>query len=241
MYKCLVVDDEELARELIEVYVSQVNDFEVVASCSNALEAQKMLQTHSIDLVFLDIEMPMLKGTDFLKNLSNPPKVIFTTAYRDYAVEGFAVDATDYLVKPFSFDRFVQGVNKAIDRIKSTASPSPDFIAKTSNQSPPPQDHFFVKTNYKMEKIAFSNLKYIESMREYIAIFTTDQRFVVSHTMNTMEEKLPAPQFMRVHRSYIVSLHHIQSINGNQIIIEDKKIPIGASYRKKFFDQIHLL
>lgn len=186
--------------------------------------------------------MPELTGLDLLKILKNSkPQVILTTAYREYAVEGFALDVTDYLVKPFSFERFTQAVNKATEQInlRNTSSPLPSPVI--DNKETVTTDHFFVRTNYKMEKVQISEILYIESMREYVAIHTAQRRYVTNQTMNKMEEELPVDQFMRVHRSYIVALSQIQSINGNVISIGEKEIPVGTSYRKRFFEQVKLL
>lgn len=239
-YRCLIVDDERPALKLLAAYIAKLPHLELVTSCENAMEAIAALQEHTIDLLFLDIQMPELTGLELLKVLKKPPQVILTTAYREYAVEGFALDVTDYLVKPFSFDRFVQGVNKATDKINLKK------IAAGGEQSPnsasdEQADHFFVRTNYKMEKVEFDQIQYVESMREYVSIQTADRRYVVHQTMNNMEKELPQKQFMRVHRSFIVGMEHIKSLTGNVILIGDKKIPVGASYRKAFFEQIRTL
>ena len=237
-YNCLIVDDERPALKLLKAYIDKLPYLQLATSCENALEAIAALQQYTVDILFLDIQMPDLTGLDLLKILKNKPQVILTTAYREYAVEGFELDVTDYLVKPFSFERFVQGTQKAIERIQLKQEPS---IHSVSSSIPSNDDHFFVRTNYKMEKVAFKNIRFIKSMREYIAIHTASQRFVVNQTMNKMEKELPASQFMRVHRSYIVSLSHIQKIEGNQIVMTEEKIPVGASYRKAFFDKIRLI
>ncbi len=235
IYNCLTVDDERPALKLLAAYIEKMPNLNLVASCENGLEALAALQKHAIDILFLDIQMPDLTGLELLKTLNNKPQVVLTTAYRDYAVEGFALDATDYLVKPFSFERFVQAVNKCISIIE----------LKTNSGFPlannPSDDHFFVKTAYKMERVEFSEIRYIESMREYVSIHTQDRRYVVHHTMNNMEGKLPQSDFMRVHRSYIVAMDRIEAINGNTIHIGDKVIPVGGSYRKKFFEKIRTL
>ena len=238
-YNCLIVDDERPALKLLKAYINKLPQLELVASCDNALEAISALQEHQVDILFLDIQMPNLTGLELLKVLKEKPQVILTTAYREYAVEGFALDVTDYLVKPFSFERFVRATTKATSIIQLKTKPTVSKSASSSTLSK--SDHFFVRTNYKMEKVKFGEIKYVKSMREYVSIHTSKQRFVVNQTMNKMEAELPKNQFMRVHRSYIVALAHIQGVNGNMILIDEEKIPVGASYRKAFFEQLRTL
>ena len=242
-YKCLIVDDERPALKLLAAYIAKLPNLELVASCENALQALSELQKNKIDLLFLDIQMPELTGLDLLKALKDKPQVILTTAYRDFAVEGFALDVTDYLVKPFALERFVQAVNKAIDQIQ-LAQKSMSHIAVNhfpNVATTPSEAYFFVRTNHKMEKVKLAEIKYVESMREYVAIFTSNRRFVIHKSMNFMEQELPKNEFIRVHRSYIVNLDFIENIQGNTIEIVGKKIPIGASYRKTFFEKIELI
>jgi DNA-binding LytR/AlgR family response regulator len=238
-YNCIIVDDERPALKLLKAYLEKMPQLELMASCENAMEAISALNEHATDLLFLDIQMPNLTGIDLLKIIKIQPKVVLTTAYRNFAVEGFALNVTDYLVKPFSFERFVQAVNKATNQIdlerKETVIKTVAIEETNSN------NHFFVRTNYKIEKVEFEHIQYVESMREYVAIHTKNQRLVINHTMHKMEEALPSKRFFRVHRSFIVSLEHIQGVEGNMILIGDKKIPIGGSYRKLFFEQLNLL
>ncbi|MEO0899900.1 MAG: LytTR family DNA-binding domain-containing protein [Bacteroidota bacterium] len=238
VYNCLVVDDERPAIKLIEAYIHKLPNLEVKASCENAMQAITALQQHHIDILLLDIQMPELTGMDLLKTMRERPEVILTTAYREYAVDGFAQDVTDYLVKPFSFERFVQATNKAIDRIQAKEKSPPSLSPSNSRTE---FDHFFVKSNGKMEKVRYEDILYLESMREYVCIHTLQKRHVIHQTMNNMEEELPKDQFMRIHRSYLVSLKQVQGVMGNMVLIKDKKITIGASYRKKFFDHLRLL
>ncbi|MEN0049559.1 MAG: LytTR family DNA-binding domain-containing protein [Bacteroidota bacterium] len=240
-YNCLIVDDERPALKLLTAYVSKLPHLELLTTCENAMEALAALQNHTVDLLFLDIQMPELTGLDLLKVLQNKPQVILTTAYREYAVEGFALQVTDYLVKPFSLERFIQAVNKATAQIDLRKSQNSILLDQEKLQTTPAKDHFFVRTNHKMTRINFSDILYLESMREYVAIHTRKHRYVVNQTMNTMQAKLPTDLFMRVHRSYIIALAEIKTINGNLIIINDQKIPVGTSYRKRFFEQIELL
>jgi len=238
-YNCLIVDDERPALKLLVAYIAKLPHLHLAASCENAMQAIAALQANKIDLLFLDIQMPDLTGLELLKVLKEKPQIILTTAYREFAVEGFALDVTDYLVKPFSFERFVQAVNKGTEQINQKISkPS---SAKIAPNTAVENDHFFVRTNYKMERVKLKEILYVESMREYVSIHIKDRRYVTHQTMNRMEEELPAGQFIRVHRSFIVGLNHIQAINGNMVIIEKKEIPIGGNYRKTFFEKVKTL
>lgn len=237
-YTCIIVDDERPALKLLKAYIAKVPQLELVGACENALEAMNALQQHKVDILMLDIQMPELTGLDLLRIIKNKPQVILTTAYRDYAVEGFELDVTDYLVKPFSFERFVQAINKTIGNLGPSTN---QLIGSEETGASSKSEYVFVKTNYKMEKLALGDIRYIKGMREYIAIHTQQRRYVLNQTMSHMEQSLPASRFRRVHKSYIVSLAHIQSINGNTIKLAEEEIPIGASYRKGFFEQLDLL
>lgn len=239
-FTCLIVDDERPALKLLTAYISKIPNLKLIQACENAIETISALQRHQVDLLFLDIQMPHLTGIELLKVLQNKPQVVFTTAYREYAVEGFALNVTDYLVKPFSFERFVQAVNKATEKISLKQVPLP-AVEPLIPKEQKVEDHFFVRTNYKMEKVVFKDITHIESMREYVAIHTPEKRYIVNQTMNKMEEALPKNQFMRVHRSHIVGLNHIAGVNGNMILIGNLKITIGASYRRAFFEQLRML
>ena len=240
-YKCFIVDDERPALKLLTAYIERLPHLELMGAFEDALTALAALQKNTVDLMFLDIQMPGFTGLELLNVIQNPPKVVFTTAYRDYAVEGFSHGVTDYLVKPFSFERFVQAVNKAIELIKLEQQNSSTSSPSINSEEEPRTDHFFVRTNHKMEKVAIKDILYVESMREYVGIHTKERRYMVNMSMNKMEEELPNDQFMRVHRSYLISFQHIDSIMGNTIYIGEQKIPVGATYRKKFFEQIKLL
>lgn len=237
-YQCLIVDDERPALKLLTAYIAKIPQLELVAACESGLEAMVVLRTHQVDLLFLDIQMPDFTGLDLLRSLQHKPQVVLTTAYRDYAVEGFMLNATDYLVKPFSLERFAQSVNKAIEQIQLKKAPT--AVPSTTIQAQK-EDHFFVRTNYKMEKVVFAEILHVESMREYVAIHTSSKRFVVHNTMNNMQKELPSPHFMRIHRSFIINTSQVKEVNGNQVVIDGKSIPIGASYRQSFFDQLRTL
>jgi DNA-binding LytR/AlgR family response regulator len=239
-YHCLIVDDERPALKLLTAYIAKLPHLHLAASCENAMEAMAAFEHHTVDMLFLDIHMPDISGLDMLESLKEKPQVIMTTAYRDYAVESFALDVTDYLVKPFSLNRFAKAVNKAIDQI-NLRTVAPSEITGHPNSANDVKSHFFVRTNYQIEKIILSEILYIESMREYIGIHTQARRYVINKSMNSIEEELPEEMFMRVHRSCIINLTHLYKIKGNLIILGDKEIPIGATYRKPFFDRINLL
>ena len=220
-YRCVIVDDEELARELIETHLSQLDEFELVASCASALEAQKVLRTEKVDLLFLDIEMPVLKGTDFFKNLTNKPKVIFTTAYRDYAIEGFELNAVDYLLKPIVFERFFKATEKFIAQ---NETPTPVEETETNNS-------IFVNSNRKNIKILLSDVLYIESFKDYIEVHLHNDILTLKYGI-TAFEKLLDIRFVRVHRSYIVNKDHVTAYTKNDIEIGTIEIPIGDFYKE---------
>ena len=222
----MIVDDEPLAHDIIENYVNKIPDMEIVAKCDNAIDANDMLQKEKIDLIFLDIQMPQMTGIEWMNSLTNPPRVIFTTAYAEYAVDGFDLNAVDYLMKPIAFDRFLKAVNKVKD-LEQTDSAS---TATT------PDDFFFVKADKKLVKVHFSEILYIEGLKDYVIIKKEQGRVIALQTMKSLEVKLPSDMFMRVHRSYIANIQQIKAVVGNSIeIIEagaPKHIPIGKNYKE---------
>ncbi len=229
IYKCLIIDDEELARELIETHVSQLPNFKLVGSCASAIEASSLLQQQSIDLLFLDIEMPVLKGTDFFKNLVEKPKVIFTTAYRDYALDGFELNAVDYLLKPISFSRFF----KAIEKFKMLHSPikqlSENITVPIVNES------IFVTKNRKKIKITFTDILYVESLKDYIKIHLKNESHTVKFSISAFEKELDN-RFIRIHRSYIVNRNKITAYTKNDVEINAIEIPISDNYKENILD-----
>jgi len=225
IYSCVVVDDEDLARRLIENHVSQLENFKVIASCQSAIEASKVLKSEKVDLLFLDIEMPVLTGTDFFANLIQKPKVIFTTAYRDYALDGFELNAVDYLLKPITFGRFF----KAIEKFLEQQQPKSDMIVEIKTAS---NDHIFVRKDRKQVKIFFSDILYIESIKDYIKIVTENENHLVKHSITSFEELLDN-RFVRTHRSYIVNTNKVTAYTNQDIEIVKFEIPIGESHRKK--------
>jgi len=217
--KCLIVDDEHLARELIKTFCDRLPNLEVVGTCKNAIEAIKFLAENQVDLIFLDIQMPDLSGIDLVKTLKVKPAIIFTTAYSDYAVEGFELDVTDYLVKPFSFERFIKAVNKV-----SAAADT-----KALGETP---DYMTVKADHKLYKVLFKEVKYIEGLREYVAYHLNDKKIVALASLKKLEEELPS-NFIRIHKSFIVNTDLIDSISGNEVELGTVKLPIGKSYKEE--------
>jgi DNA-binding LytR/AlgR family response regulator len=226
--KCLVIDDEQPARVILQKHIEGVESLEFTGSCSNAVEALSFLQSNTVDLLFLDIQMPHILGTNFLRTLKNPPKVIFTTAYRKYAVEGFELDAVDFLLKPISFDRFLKAVNKILQVNLQSILPEKDKPDSNKEQAQP---FLYFRTDRKMVKVLFDDILYIEGLRDYIRIFTSTKSIVTKHLLASLEEMLPADSFLRIHRSYIVSVSKIDSFNGDVIEIAKKELPIGRLYK----------
>ncbi|OKL39609.1 LytR/AlgR family response regulator transcription factor [Pontibacter flavimaris] len=230
--RCLAVDDEPLALDIIESYVSKLPFLKLVKTCSSATEAMQVLQEEQIDLMFLDIEMPELTGIQFLNILKHQPLIIFTTAYPDYALEGFNQDAVDYLLKPIPFDRFLKAVTKAQERLQRKVGKAAEAPAAPPTAAE--QDFMFVKADYKTIRVDFRDILWIEGLKDYIIIQTKDQKIITLLSMNKMMEKLPDSKFLRVHRSFIVSLQKIDSIEKSRIRIGNKEIPIGEVYKDAF-------
>lgn len=230
MINAIIVDDEPLAQDVLETYIDKFPNINLVAKCDNAIAANQALKEHQVDLMFLDIQMPQLTGTDFLRSLSHPPKVIFTTAYSNYALEGFELDAVDYLLKPISLDRFVKAVNKAVDQIELERKGE---SSSTTNEEE--QDFIFVKADKKLVKVKFDDIIYIEGLKDYVIIRMDAQRIITLQTMKSLESKLPSHLFQRIHRSYIVSLDKIDAVVGNMVEVQEKgkekHLPIGKNYR----------
>ena len=229
---CIIVDDEELARTLLENYINRLPYLNLVGKCSNPIEALELLQNQSVDLIFLDIQMPEMIGTDFLKSLSHKPMVVFTTAYAEYALEGFELDVVDYLLKPFPFERFLKAVNKASDLSKlknqggSASITSSEDLAQEKN-------YILVKSEHKVHRISYNDIQYIQSMREYVAYYTPKGRILSLGSLKKLEVDLPQSQFLRIHKSYIISKAKTSTLEGNMVHIGKEKIPIGASYREE--------
>ena len=229
MINCLLVDDEPLAMDIIASYLKKVAGFEVVAKCKNALEAFEVLQTQEIDLIFLDIQMPQLNGIEFVKTLTNPPKIIFTTAHRDYAIEGFELDAIDYLLKPISFGRFMKAINKIQRKPTVATIVTPESIPVSSNTDP----FLYIKMDKKILKVYLDKISYIESQKDYVRIVLEDDNDVVTkQKISYLEQRLPSGQFLRIHRSYIVAVNKITAFSSINIEIDKIELPIGRSYKQ---------
>lgn len=233
MIRCLAIDDEPLALKQLASYLKKVPFFELVDSCQSALEAMNLMEEREIDAIFIDINMPDLNGLDFVRSLQNPPMVVFTTAYQEYAVEGYKVDAIDYLLKPFG----MSDVLRAADKVKRQYD-----LLHTASLSPVDEDDaLFLKTECKVVRILISQIIYVEGMSEYLRIHFSDQPkpIVVLLSMKKMEERLPKNDFMRIHKSYIINLHHILEINRSKVVLDDAdEIPVGDSYREKLNEYI---
>lgn len=230
MIKCIIVEDEVLAQQVIESHLTKTNRFELIAICNNTREAAEVLNTREVDLIFLDIQLPGMTGLNFLRTLPNPPLVVLTTAYSEYALESYEFNIIDYLLKPISFERFCKTVNKIAEG-KLFKQP-----AKENNNLQ--TDHIFIKSNSKFFKVNFSEIIYIEGMKDYLKIHTAEYNLVTHQTMNEMELLLPAKQFMRVHKSYIIALTQIKTVYGNSIEIEKITIPIGLNYKEKIMNLV---
>ena len=231
-YSCLIVDDEQLARQLLEGFVNKIPGLELKGMCKNPLEAMEILNNEKIDILLLDIQMPELTGVEFLRSLKNKPTTIFTTAYSEYALEGYELDVVDYLVKPFSLDRFIQAINKATGHIDLKRK------AERGNGSPDDQEFVLLHADHKIYKVKLQEIQYIEGLKEYVSYYTKEKRIIVLQSLRSIEESLPKDQFIRIHRSYIVPIDKIKSLDGNQVQIGDKLIPIGRSYKDEVMKRV---
>jgi two-component system LytT family response regulator len=238
--KCIAVDDEPLALDIIADYVAKVPFLELVKRTENAIEAMQLVQEGNIDLVFLDIQMPELTGIQFLKIAGNKASYILTTAYSQYALESYDLNVSDYLLKPIAFDRFYKAVEKVRNQHQkqesAAATPIPEPVVSPTNA--PIQDFIFVKTEHKIQKIELDDILYIEGLKDYISIFTKNERVITLQNMKKMEENLPKGDFIRVHKSYIIAVDKIESIERSRIAIAGKTIPVGDTYRDAFFKLI---
>lgn len=225
-FKCLIVDDEPRARDIIRSYINDLPVLEFAGECSNALQSISFLQKNMVDLIFLDIKMPQMNGNEFLKLIQNPPPVIFTTAYIDYALEGYELDAVDYLLKPIKFERFLKAVSKAFLPKNQYTSEERYTQAAQSGES-----FVYVRCDRKMVKVILKDLLYAESMKDYVKIFTTEEMILTKLSLNAFQSMLPEKEFLRVHRSYMVSVSKIKSYTHELMEINRMEIPIGKLYR----------
>jgi DNA-binding LytR/AlgR family response regulator len=226
--RCLVVDDEPPARELLVSYISKLDDFEVVIQFNNALETFNYLQKNSVDLLFLDIAMPKMTGIELIKSLHHAPSVILTTAFREYASDGFDLDVLDYLVKPISFDRFMKAIGKYHHY---QPKPLNDQAHVAFDQA-----YFFLKVNREQVKVYFKNILYIECIKDYIKIVTPEKTYITYERLTHMEEKLPEGRFLRIHKSYIISVDNVKTFRNDMVKVGDLTLPVGRVYRRKFLD-----
>lgn len=237
-YRCLIADDEPIARQIIETYCSHLPYLQVLASCGNALEAKQILQQEEVDILFLDINMPVIDGLSFLRSLKKTPAVILTTAYREYAVEAFELSVSDYLVKPFSMERFMKAVDKAIEKIQSSLPVSPVSPLATTLAENSDTAYLFLKTDRKIYRVNHNDLLYAEASGNFTRFVTTTETLSVGMTFTNTEELLPRHLFVRVHRSFIINKSKISLIEGNRVYIGKIEIPIGNSYKEDFLREI---
>jgi two-component system, LytTR family, response regulator len=230
-FKCLIVEDEPLARSLLTEYVRKVPYLELVEACSSPLAAIELLHKNSIDVLFLDIQMPEITGITLLKTLQKKPLVILTTAYSEYALESYELDVLDYLLKPITFERFLKAVDKASQRLMVKSNPIP-----TESQSglEPPSSFVFVKDGTKLVKVRFDDILYVEGLKDYVTIHTKQQKIVTLQRLKALEEQLPANKFIRIHHSYIVALDAINMVHKGEVQIGNALLPISDSYKKAF-------
>lgn len=231
-FKCLIIDDEPLAIMLIEKHISQIPQLEIVASCQNPLAAFEILKKEPIDLLFLDIQMPVLTGLEFAKSLQHPPSIIFTTAYREYAVESYELNVVDYLLKPITFTRFFKAINKFLNSRQAEPTPIVQVSVPTSSVAP---EFIYVNANKKHVKVLFQDILYVESIKDYVRIHTKDQRITTKDKISEFDQKLP-DYFLRIHRSFIVNQRQITAFTAHDVEIGETEIPIGVSYKKGVFE-----
>ncbi|MFM2267114.1 MAG: hypothetical protein RL757_555 [Bacteroidota bacterium] len=239
--KCLIVDDEPIARQIVRSYVQQLNFLTVAGECGDAMETINFLNQNTVDILFLDINMPVLNGLSLLKTLAEPPKVILTTAYKDYALDAFELRVSDYLLKPFSFERFFKAIQKVQSELAENGKTT-TIAAETPQNAPPPvSDDFegvFIKVGKTIFRFAYSEILFCESQHNYTRIVTLNDDIRTYQTLTQVEEQLPASLFLRTHRSFLVGKQQIKKIDGNRIFIGNHEIPIGANYREQFLERL---
>jgi two-component system LytT family response regulator len=231
MIKCIIVDDEPMARDVVRRYIQKISTLKLMGEFGNAIEATIFLQEQSVDMIFLDIKMPQLSGTEFVRSLRNVPKIIFTTAHKEFAHEGFELDVTDYLLKPIRFDRFLKAVNKAFPQKPQEVE---TITSAPSEENKPATSFIYLRVDRKMIKVLLTDIVYIESDKDYVKVFTEKGFVITRQTIASVEAMLSDSMFMRVHRSYIVSLNKLRSFTAETVEIGDKELPIGKLYRNNF-------
>lgn len=228
--KCIIVDDEQLARNLLKDYVAKIPELELIGECKNATEAIAQIEKGNVDLVITDIQMPGMSGVEMVRNETNFPPVIFTTAYREFALEGFEVDAVDYLLKPISFEKFQKAISKALSyhELKTKTIPTADL--KTT--------YLTIKADHKLYKVQYTDIRYIEGMREYVSFYTSTGRITALMSLKFLETSLPSELFVRCHKSYIVNKNMVEALDGNNLVIQGKQIPVGQLYKEEVIKQV---
>ncbi len=223
---CVIIDDEPLALDLLETHITAINDLNLVGKCQNALEAMNLLRKESVDLIFLDIQMPTLTGIDFIKSLSKRPKIIMTTAYKEYAYDAFQLDVLDYLLKPITFGRFLKSINKVLNR---------DNYPQIQEESTPIFEEAFIylKSERKSIKVVLKDIQFIESYKDYVKVNSKDKTLTVHHRISSLEEKLPGSLFLRIHRSFIIAKNKVNAFTSSTVEVDGKTFPIGRHYKEK--------
>lgn len=235
-FNVIIVDDEFPARELLREYVSKIPSLNLIAACSSVIEALKEMASNHADILILDIQMPDITGIEFAKTLESKAGVIFTTAYSDYAVDAFSIGAADYLLKPFSFERFSQAIEKAKNQLSLFNN---DKMSEVQQETKPVKDFIMVKADYKLYKINYEDILYIEGQHEYVTFHTKQQRVTALFSLKDLESMLPASQFIRIHKSYIVSLNHIQDIEKNSVTVAGTQLTIGGNHRDELMRRLY--
>ncbi|MFH0736777.1 MAG: LytTR family DNA-binding domain-containing protein [bacterium] len=234
--RCLIVDDEPLAIEVIETYLNNLSDIEIVGKCQNAVQAFEIIKKKAVDLIFLDIQMPQITGIDFVKTLLSPPKVIFTTAYRDYAIDGFDLNVVDYLLKPIPIDRFLKAMDKYYESIKPKFDTAVSLLQTEIKDDP----YIFVKSDRKMIRILLDEIYFLESLKDYVTIYKKDKKIITKNQIGFFEQTLPHDKFLRIHRSYIVSVSKIEAYTPSSVEILNKNLPIGRNYKNEVMKKFNI-
>lgn len=229
--KCLVIDDERLAREYLKKYIAKIPQLELLGEFNSPLKAMDFIKSGNVDLLFLDIQMPDITGVDFIKSLYTKPEIIFTTAFQEYALEGFNLNVIDYLLKPFSFDRFFQAVNKVIVKLDSKRKSNTETQTSIESQATFEDTYLTIRADRKLYKINFLDIKYIEGQKAYVTFHTNQRNITALASLKELEDSLPQKHFVRIHKSFIVSIKEILSLEGNIIEVADTKLPVGKSYK----------
>jgi DNA-binding LytR/AlgR family response regulator len=238
--RCLVIEDEPLSQDILSGYISSVPSLELIGICPNAIEATHILQETPVDLLFLDINLPKISGIKFLKALVKPPMTIFTTAYPEFAVEGFESDAVDYLLKPYSFERFLRAVNKAIER-RMFFQGNQQVLKAAESKSQVPPGFLVLRADKRLHKVNLADIRYLEATGDYIKVFTNEKCLVIHSTIKAILEQLPGEYFIRIHKSFIIPLHCISYLEGNQVKIGDTMVPIGLIYKEELMKSLNLI